>query len=57
VKLENYADVQTQVKSGQLMGTINHASGFQAMPQGGGKLTDCEISKLQRWIDNGILNN
>jgi uncharacterized membrane protein len=57
VKLENYADVQTQVKSGQLMGTINHASGFQAMPQGGGKLTDCEISKLQRWIDNGTLNN
>jgi uncharacterized membrane protein len=57
VKLENYADVVVQVKNGKLMGTINHASGYQAMPQGGGKLTDCEINKLQKWIDNGILNN
>ena len=39
------------------MGTINHASGFSRMPKGGGKLTDCEISQLQKWIDNGILNN
>jgi len=57
IKLENYADVLISTNSGKLMGTINHASGFQAMPQGGGKLTDCEISKLQKWIDNGKLNN
>ncbi len=57
VKLENYSDVQTLAKSGKLMGVINHASGFQAMPQGGSKLPDCEILKLQKWIDNGTLNN
>ena len=39
------------------MGAINHLNGYAAMPQGGGKLTDCEISKLQKWIDNGKLNN
>jgi len=57
IKLENYADVQIQAKNGKLMGTVKHASGYQAMPQGGGKLTDCEISQLQKWIDNGTLNN
>ncbi len=57
VKLENYADVLISTNNGKLMGTITHASGYQKMPQGGGKLTDCEISKLQKWIDNGKLNN
>lgn len=57
IKLENFADVQTQAKNGKLMGTIKHSSGYQEMPLGGGKLPDCEINKLQKWIDNGILNN
>lgn len=57
IKLENYADVQTQAKSGKLMGTVTHSSGFQKMPQGGGILPDCEINQLQKWVDNGILNN
>lgn len=57
VKLENYADVKTTANSGKLMGTVKHLSGFQEMPQGGGKLPDCEINQLQKWIDNGTLNN
>lgn len=57
IKIQNYADVVTLAKNGKLMGTITHASGYQAMPQGGGKLSDCEISKIQKWIDNGTLNN
>ena len=57
IKLENYSDVLITVNNGQLMGAIKHTSGYAAMPQGGGKLTDCEISKLQTWIDNGKLNN
>lgn len=57
IKIENYTDVKTQALNGKLMGTVKHSSGFQAMPQGGGKLTDCEINQLQKWIDNGILNN
>ena len=38
------------------MGAITHATGFIPMPNGGGKLADCEISQLQKWIDNGALN-
>jgi cytochrome c5 len=57
IKLENYADVKTYVANGKLMGTVKHLIGFQEMPQGGGKISDCEINQLQKWIDNGILNN
>lgn len=57
VKLENYADVKIYVNNGKLMGSIRHEKGYIAMPDGGGKLTDCEISQLQTWIDNGTLNN
>lgn len=57
IRLQDYADVQTQAKNGKLMGTVKHASGYQQMPLGGGKLSDCEINTLQKWIDNGTLNN
>lgn len=57
IKIQNYADVLILANNGKLMGTVTHASGYQAMPQGGGKLTDCEINQLQKWIDNGTLNN
>jgi uncharacterized membrane protein len=57
IKLEDYSDVAITAKNGQLMGSVNHSSGYVAMPYGGGKLTDCEISQLQKWIDNGTLNN
>ncbi len=57
IKLQNYTDIQTYITNGKLMGAINHSSGYIAMPQGGGKLPDCEISQLQKWIDNNSPNN
>jgi hypothetical protein len=57
IKLQNYTDVQTYVKNGKLMGAINHSNGYIAMPQGGVKLPDCEISQLQKWIDANSPNN
>jgi cytochrome c5 len=57
VKLENYADVKARADDGKLIGTITHASGFVPMPMGGSKLDDCSISVIQKWIDNGSLND
>jgi uncharacterized membrane protein len=57
IKLENHTDVQSMANSGKLMGVVTHASGFIPMPQEGGKLSDCEISQLQRWVDNQTPNN
>lgn len=57
IKLQNYADVQLVVKNGKLMGSASHSNGFIPMPNGGGKLPDCEIGQLQKWIDNNSPDN
>jgi hypothetical protein len=57
VDLSNYNGVATVAVSGTLIGTITHAPGFSAMPQGGNKLSDCEITQIQKWINSGALNN
>ena len=57
IKLQDYADVKTQVNNGKLVGSIQHASGFSAMPKGGGKLTDCNILVINTWISKGALND
>lgn len=57
--LTNFNDVKKRVDDGSLMGSINHASGFTAMPYpaGSAKLPECDIRKMQIWINNGALNN
>jgi type 1 fimbria pilin len=57
IKLQDYSDVMIVVNNGKMMGAVNHSSGYAPMPDGGGKLPDCEIAQLQKWIDNGSLNN
>jgi cytochrome c5 len=56
IDLSTYAKVVTQVTNGKLLGSVTHSAGYVAMPQGG-KLEDCQISQIQKWIDAGALNN
>lgn len=56
IKIQNYADILAQVNNGKLMSSINHTSAYP-MPKNGGKLADCEIAQLQKWIDNQTPNN
>lgn len=55
--LTSYADVKAKVDDGRLWGAINHMPGFSPMPQGGNKLTNCEINRIKAWIDAGAPNN
>jgi hypothetical protein len=57
VNLEGFSHVNTYVQNGRLIGTITHSAGFIPMPQGAGKLSDCEIATIQRWVNNGTQNN
>lgn len=57
LNLSSYAQVRAVAANGQLMGTVSHAPGFRPMPQGGTKLSDCDLAKLQRWVDAGAPNN
>jgi cytochrome c5 len=57
VKLQDHADVKARAENGSLLGTISHAAGFPPMPQGGSKLSACNINKIRAWINQGALNN
>lgn len=57
INLTTYPSVMKYVNDGSLMGSINHASGYSAMPKNAGKLPACEINIIQAWITAGALNN
>jgi hypothetical protein len=57
IKLQDYADVKTNVLNGRLVGSVDHSQGFSAMPKGGGKLSDCNILIIKTWISKGTLND
>lgn len=57
VTLETHAQVQRVATNGRLVGVISHAPGYPAMPQGGPKLSDCEIARIRTWVRQGTPNN
>ncbi|MCB0607205.1 MAG: hypothetical protein H6562_25165 [Lewinellaceae bacterium] len=57
VVLEGYDNLKFYVDNQKLVGVINHAPGFQQMPQGQPKLGDCNIAKIEAWVQAGAPNN
>ena len=57
VTLEGHQKLLIYVNDGSLIGAIKHAAGFSAMPKNGAKLLDCEIEKIEAWIQAGALDN
>lgn len=57
ILLNSYNGVKAVALNGRLLGAISWSPGFKSMPDGGNKLTDCSISKIQAWINDGAPNN
>ena len=57
VDLSTITGVRAVAQSGQLLGALSHAPGFQPMPRGGAKLDDCSIAQIRSWIRDGMPNN
>ena len=55
VVTDNYNSVKTNIP--RIRGAINHQPGFIFMPQNGGKLSACDLSKIDIWIRLGMPNN
>ena len=53
VLLDSYNEVKVVADNGRLWGSINHEDGFSPMPQGGTKLSACELLKIKAWINEG----
>lgn len=57
VNLGTYQNIRRYAESGALIGTISHDAYYPAMPPSGSKLSDCRITQLKKWIDEGMQNN
>ena len=57
LSLNSYNAVRTVALNGKLAGAISWAAGYQQMPKGTTKLSDCKINKIKAWINEGAQNN
>ena len=57
INLTTYDGVKAIALSGQLYGSVAWLGSYSPMPQNANKLSDCNIKKIQIWINNGSLNN
>jgi len=55
INLEGYENIKKN--SVKMMKAIEHKAGVAPMPQGASKLSDCTISQLNAWIDQGLKDN
>jgi len=53
----NYSGIKSAADNEVLYLSIAHLSGASPMPQGGNKLSDCDIKKIKAWMDAGAENN
>jgi len=56
IVLETHGQVMPYINDGSFLGSIKYEAGFAAMPPGI-KMIDCDISKIEFWINNGAPNN
>lgn len=57
IRLDTHANIKLRADNGSLAGVINHSAGYPQMPQGGTKLSACQISLIEQWINEGAPNN
>ncbi len=57
VSLTNYDDISAVAKDGRLLSVIRHEVGWPPMPKGGEKLPECDIKKIEAWVNEGTPNN
>lgn len=55
--LNDYTSVKNAAVNGRMIGSISHLSGYNPMPTGGMKLSDCQITQVKKWVAAGALNN
>lgn len=54
IDLSNYAGVVQAANGNRLLGSVQHQPGYIAMPENGGRLSDCEIRLIEKWIVSGF---
>lgn len=56
IDLSTYASVKSASNSNNFLGSIQHKSGYEAMPNGAAQLADSTIQKISCWVQSGAPN-
>jgi cytochrome c553 len=51
--LSSYAGAVNGASKAAFLGSIQHKSGYSAMPKGASKLSDAALTKIACWVQNG----
>ena len=57
IDLATYTGIKAVADNGKLYGSISHLTGYSPMPKNGNKLSDCQISMVNIWINSGSPEN
>jgi hypothetical protein len=57
VNTSDYTNLKLIVTNGKLVKSVNWTAGAIQMPLGGQKLPSCTLAKINKWVNNGALNN
>jgi hypothetical protein len=59
INLGNYDAIKAYINSSKavFLGSIKRESSYSPMPKGSAKLPDCDISKIESWINAAMPNN
>lgn len=57
VLLNSYQGVKAVADNGKLWGSINHMPGYRPMPGPQIYISDCDRTKIRKWLDMGAPNN
>ena len=57
LNFSTYLGIQAAAINGSLLGSVEHAPGWIAMPKNSNKLPDCDIAKIRIWVNAGAPNN
>lgn len=57
VDLEGHGQMAIYAENGRLLGAVKRLNGFSPMPQNEAMLPDCDIMKIDSWIQAGAPNN
>jgi mono/diheme cytochrome c family protein len=57
LSLTNYSQIVSTVNDGSLMHSLHGTGGYSIMPKNTSGLQSCKITQIQKWINDGALNN
>lgn len=56
VRTDGYEELKIIANNKKLLGSIKHLDGYSGMPRNSEPLSDCNISKIEAWIEQGMVN-